>query len=76
MHTCMHAYTDVHMAFTFEATEVRGNQRATRRGQRRAEVYKEDRPHFPGGWGIPFPGESVSNPRFLFVNPGTDYPVT
>ena len=58
-----------------EATEVRGNQRATRRGQRRAEVSKEERPHFPGGRGIPFPGESVSNPTFLSLDPGTDCPV-
>ena len=49
-----HAHTHVHVAFTFVATEVRGNQRATMRGQRRAKVYKEERPHFPGGQGIPF----------------------
>ena len=73
-HTRIH--THVHVAFTFEATEVRGNQRATRRGQRTAEVYKEERPHFPGGRGIPFPGESVSNPRFRSLDPGTDCPVT
>ena len=40
-HTHTHAYTHTHMSFTFEATEVRGRQRATRRGQRRLEVYKE-----------------------------------
>ena len=71
-----HTHTHVHAAFTFAATEVRGNQRATRRGQRRVEVYKEDKSHFPGGRGIPFPGESVSNPRFLSLDPGTDCPVT
>ena len=74
MHT--HIHTHVYKAFTFEATEVRGNQRATRRGHRRAEVYKEQRPLFPGGRGIPFPGESVSNSRFLSLDPGTDCPVT
>ena len=71
-----HAHTHVHVAFTFGATEVRGNQRATRRGQRRAEVYKEEKPHFPGGQGIPFSGESDSNSRFLSLDPGTDCPVT
>ena len=52
-HTHTHTHT-VYKAFTFAATEVRGKQRAIRRGQRRAEVYKEERPHFPGGQGIPF----------------------
>ena len=47
-------YTHVHVTFTFVATEVRGNQRAIRRGQWRAEVYKEERPHFPGSQRIPF----------------------
>ena len=59
-----------------EATEVRGRKRAARRGQRRVKVYEEERPHFPGGRGILFPGESVSNPRFLSLDPGTDCPVT
>ena len=61
-HTCIHTHTHTHVykAFTFGATEVRGNQRATRRGQRRAKVYKEERPHCPGGQGIPFSGESHS----------------
>ena len=51
---CTRTHTLVHVAFTFVATEVRGNQKAIRRGQRRAEVYKEERPHFPGSQGIPF----------------------
>ena len=53
-HTHTQTHTHVYKAFTFAATEVRGKQRAIRRGQRRAEVYKEERPHFPGGQGIPF----------------------
>ena len=75
-HTHTHTHTCVHVAFSFAATEVRGNQRATRRGQRRVEVYKAEKPHLSGGQGIPFPGESVSNPRFLSLDPGTDCPVT
>ena len=68
-HTRKHTYA---RGLHFEATEVRGNQRASRRLQRRVGVYKEEKPHFPGGRGIPFPGESVSNPRFLSLDPGTD----
>ena len=70
------AHTHVHVAVTFGATEVRGNQRATRRGQRTVEVNKEERPHFPEGQGICFPGEYVSTPRVLSLDPGTDCPVT
>ena len=70
----MCARTHVHMAFTFAATGVRGNQRATRRAQRRAEVYKEESPHFPGGQGVPF---LVSLTQlYIPLLPGTDCPVT
>ena len=75
-HTHTHTHTHVYKAFTFGATEVRGNQRATRRGQRTVEVNKEERPHFPEGQGICFPGGYVSTPRVLSLDPGTDCPVT
>ena len=66
-HTCTHTHA---CGLHFDATEVRGRQRRgeARRGQRRVEVYKEERPHFPGGQGFLFPDESVSNPRFFSLD--------
>ena len=47
-HTHTHA-RGLHLCGYSSQREQEGN----RRGQRRAEVYKEERPHFPGSQGIP-----------------------
>ena len=70
-HTCTHTHTHTHTHTPVQGLHLWGyrsqrNQRATRRGQRGAEVYKEERPHCPGGQGIPF---LVSLTQLTFLSP-------